>query len=361
MTKHTRYWVVSVAALQLLFNASLARPEGQKELLFFLSAGPTYHDTTPDDGLERYEFFLDADVLFGYVNDRFRLLGEYIASTHETELERFQLGWQLEAESIGWIGRFHSPSRYWNVAYHHGQYLQTSISRPLIEQFEDDGGVLPTHVSGLLLQTAYPVENTADFQLAFSFGAAPVIDRNQLRPFDLLDPRSGNRAAADIRLAYLPDALGENQAGLLLGWSDLEVDGSGIAEQQGLRYVEQYTIGAYLDWRWQDWRIISSVTPVINRLKRETRNRTDRFLSAYLQTEYTFDVDWTLFGRLEETTDNNSSDYLELFPNSVSDRQLLGLRFDFDTNQALTFEASHAETQSDDFEQVLLQWSAVFP
>jgi hypothetical protein len=62
--------------------------------LFFLSAGPTYHDVAPDDGPEDYEVFLDVDVLYSYLNGRFRLLGEYIAATDEIELERFQLGWQ---------------------------------------------------------------------------------------------------------------------------------------------------------------------------------------------------------------------------------------------------------------------------
>jgi hypothetical protein len=57
---------------------------------------------------------------------------------------------------------------------------------------------------------------SADFRTSLSLGAAPVIDRNELKPFDLLDPSSNNKAAADIRLAYLPDQLEENQAGVVL-------------------------------------------------------------------------------------------------------------------------------------------------
>ena len=103
-----------------------------------------------------------------------------------------------------------------------------------------------------------------DLRAAVSFGAAAIIDRTELKPFDLLDPGSSNRAVAAMRHAYLPDQLDENQIGLILSWSDLEVDGSHSAEQQGLRHVEQVSIGAYLDWRWQDWRSLSSVAPVIN-------------------------------------------------------------------------------------------------
>lgn len=76
MVNYNRNWISLALALMALFNAPPARPEGQHELLFFLSAGPTYHDVTPDDGPEDYEFFLDADVLYSYLNGRFRLLGE---------------------------------------------------------------------------------------------------------------------------------------------------------------------------------------------------------------------------------------------------------------------------------------------
>ena len=362
MTTYNRNWISATLALMALFNTPPARPEGQQELLFFLSAGPTYHDVAPDEGPEDYEFVLDADVLYSYLNGRFRLLGEYIASTEEMELERFKLGWQAGEETLGWIGRFHSPSRYWNAIYHHGQFLQTSVSRPFLEQFEDDGGVLPTHATGLMFETAHSLDHTADFRLTFSFGAAPIIDRTELKPFDLLDPGSSNRAAADMRLAYVPDQLEENQLGLALGWSDLEVDGSHIAQQQGLRRVEQLSIGAYLDWRWQEWRFLSSLAPVINQMKRQARNQTDSFLSGYFQAEYELKHDWTVFGRLEQTNNTSSSDYLELFPHSVTDRQMLGLRYELARQHALSVEVSRAETPADgDFEQYLLQWSAVFP
>ena len=91
MTAHTGHWICSLLALTALFNAPQARPDGQHELLFFLSAGPSYHDVAPDDGPEDYELFLDADVLYSYLNGRFRLLGEYAASSDELELEPFDL------------------------------------------------------------------------------------------------------------------------------------------------------------------------------------------------------------------------------------------------------------------------------
>src|SRR5207253_1865158 len=38
---------------------------------------------------------------------------------------------------------------YWNNAYHHGEALQPTIGRPGLFEFEDGGGMLPIHATGL--------------------------------------------------------------------------------------------------------------------------------------------------------------------------------------------------------------------
>lgn len=54
--------------------------------------------------------------------------------------------------NITLAGRMHTPLGYWNQAYHHGPWLQTTIFRPEIYLFEaDDGGFLPIHSVGIEL------------------------------------------------------------------------------------------------------------------------------------------------------------------------------------------------------------------
>lgn len=48
-------------------------------------------------------------------------------------------------------GRGHLPLGYWNRNFHHGTFLQTTVERPLMYAFEDDGGILPIHFVGLEL------------------------------------------------------------------------------------------------------------------------------------------------------------------------------------------------------------------
>jgi hypothetical protein len=47
------------------------------------------------------------------------------------------------------LGRMHTPMGYWNHTYHHGRWFQTTVSRPDIHAFEDEGGLLPEHSIGV--------------------------------------------------------------------------------------------------------------------------------------------------------------------------------------------------------------------
>ena len=65
-----------------------------------------------------------------------------------TDLERLQLGYVFSDSLTLWGGRFHTPYGYWNTAFHHGAQIQTSITRPRMIAFEDQGGILPSHTVG---------------------------------------------------------------------------------------------------------------------------------------------------------------------------------------------------------------------
>lgn len=361
MTTQIRNLIIFITVLIAPFNIVQAESEGQHELLFFMSGNHVHNNFTSEEGQQYDDVVLSADVIYGYVKGDFRFLTEYILSTYESELERFQLGWQADENNIGWVGRFHSPASYWNAAYHHGQYLQTSITRPLIARFEDEGGIVPAHVTGVMLETMHDLQGSASFQTTISFGLTSVIGDLELVAFDLLDDSSKHKEAVDIRLAYLPDQFDDNQFGLLLKWSDLVVDDNPIAELQGLQQVEQGVIGVYVDWRMRDWKVLANLSYLNNQMIKQAQEQTDTFFAAYLQAEYVFNQKWTAYGRVEDTPGAEDSEYLELFPFAIIERQMLGLRFDFFSNNALTLEVSNVETQSISSDQVWFQWSAVIP
>ena len=52
------------------------------------------------------------------------------------------------------FGRYHTPIGYWNTAFHHGAWLQTTISRPDMVRF--GGTFIPVHFLGLLAEGNIP-------------------------------------------------------------------------------------------------------------------------------------------------------------------------------------------------------------
>lgn len=63
-------------------------------------------------------------------------------------------------------GRYHTPILYWNTAYHHGLWLQTTISRPEMIQF--GGRLIPVHFDGLLAEGTVP--GTGSLNLHYQAG-----------------------------------------------------------------------------------------------------------------------------------------------------------------------------------------------
>ena len=98
------------------------------------------------------------------------------------DLERIHLRWTYHGF---WVeaGRSHTDLGFWNLAYHHGRWLQPTIERPRIARFEDSGGILPVHWIGA--QIGYRAELGGEVvwttSAAVGNGRGAVVDDLQTR------------------------------------------------------------------------------------------------------------------------------------------------------------------------------------
>ena len=81
------------------------------------------------------------------------------------EVERVIIRYDLNDYFKLSFGRYHTPINYWNTAFHHGQWLQTTISRPEMTQF--GGSFIPVHFVGSLVEGAVPA---GGLNLNYNFG-----------------------------------------------------------------------------------------------------------------------------------------------------------------------------------------------
>jgi hypothetical protein len=72
------------------------------------------------------------------------------------EVERLMLTYKPSEYFQISFGRFHSMIGYYDLAYHHATWLQTSVDRPFLFAFEDHGGILPIHNVGVSTQGKLP-------------------------------------------------------------------------------------------------------------------------------------------------------------------------------------------------------------
>lgn len=117
-----------------------------------------------------------------------------------TDLERVQIGAPTGDRSVLWFGRWHTPFGRWHTGFHHGAQIQTSINRPRFLDFEDKGGMLPSHSLGLWWTGNHP---RGEDHINYS---AYIANGNQIA------------TSADEKLLSF-NAAGDNNNGKLIGAS----------------------------------------------------------------------------------------------------------------------------------------------
>jgi hypothetical protein len=123
-------------------------------------------------------------------------------SLPEVELERYVIQWAPRDAIRLALGRMHTALGYWNRAYHHGAWFQTTIERPIVYRWEHDHGVLPVHEVGLALLGTLPVSSLSlEYSTSVTNGRGP----DPMEVQDLQDANS--QKAVNLWLAAGPRSL----------------------------------------------------------------------------------------------------------------------------------------------------------
>ena len=309
---------------------------------------------------------VNADLLLALAHDKFRVFGEYYITKEEHDLERFQIGYEFIPDTVLWVGRFHQPASAWNTEHHHGRYLQTAITRPSIEDWEDEQGLIPQHITGALLESRRPLGQDGGLQFAAAVGISPALREELYEPITLVGNNPGRHGTSvTARLAYLPEYAGTSSAGILYGHDRILVTNPRALTVLQSERISLSVYGAYADWNLGKWRLIGTLYYVDIAL--DGPQRDESFISAYVQAERLLPLDLTVFGRVEESARMTKSRYVSLFDDHSDDidtslrRFALGLRWDYARRQALTIEISRVVSLDDHAYEGRLQWSAAIP
>lgn len=139
-------------------------------------------------------------------SDRVNVFSEATASPLPSgftlEVERFILRYDRSDLLKLSAGRYHTPLGYWNTAYHHGTWLQTTVTRP--EMMRQGSTLLPVHFVGAMAEgTAHVGALALGYTLGVGNGRGTAIARGG----DAGDA-NGNRALVASGTVHLPPAAG---------------------------------------------------------------------------------------------------------------------------------------------------------
>lgn len=308
------------------------------------------------EGDGRTEFALGQLDLFmtAQISERSHFLSEVVFETHSdgetvSDIERLVLSYDIGQHATVCAGRIHTAMGQWNARFHHGEWLQTTIERPRIVEFEDDGGLLPVHQIGIMADFHAPTPSMGvDVCVGVANGRGPVSDGVQSTG-DLNDSKSVN-----LQVVLRPMAV----RGLAIGggaYSDDIPENTDAAAGPVHGAIDERIYSAFGSWSGG----ATSFLAEFYRIEHDDGTTEADSNGWFAQLERKFG-DWTPYLRYESLSIADSEMYFA--DTTDEDRVVLGLRWDFSTWNAfkLQFESGQADAPGEDFHAVLFQTAFAF-
>jgi hypothetical protein len=283
---------------------------------------------------------------------RFSFFGELSMNAHDNgftpELERTILKFQAHDMLALSFGRYHTPINWWNVAFHHGQWLQTTINRPDMVAF--GGDFIPVHFVGAVANGVVPA---AGVDLGYEVGVGNGRSEPPSRAGDAGDVN--NNRAWFTTLNVRPDKFYPMELGGAYYQDLVETTAGGVDER---------IASGHVTWTRETPELISELAYI----RDEARATPDRYENwgGYVQAAYRLPMwgaRWKPYARFERMLIADTPGHADpVFQGTLADHDLLttGLRWDCSDFVALKGEYQRRHASATDINGVLLQVAFVF-
>jgi len=316
-------------------------PEAGLPLHGFADVGAAW--STSEDPLRLRGFHAGSlDIyLTPQLGDRVKALFELVLENlpdgeHEFEAERLQLGYIANDSLTLWMGRFHNPIGLWNTLYHHGAYLQTSIARPRFIDFEDKGGIIPTHTVGVW-GTGRVATDAGRLNYDLYVGNGPTI-RDRSLDVNLSNDDTANKSVG-FNVGLVP-------GGSLTGWTfGVHGMGSDVQARSSTGTLLSTTRvrlgGAYFEYERDPWNVLGEY--YYQRDRDEASSMTTSNNLWFVQASRSFGA-FVPYLRYERAALDTADLYFRsLLYGRPYQRAVFGLRYEVNPRSAL--KAEWAETR----------------
>ena len=252
-------------------------------------------------------------------------MGSPAAPGFNAEVERSIIRYEVNDMLKVSFGRYHTPINYWNTAFHHGSWLQTTASRPEMTRF--GGSFIPVHFLGSLVEGSIPA---GGLNLTYNFGLGNGRGAAINRGGDFGD--INNNRAWLVNAFVRPNGI----YGLQVGASVYRDKLNPI----GLPVVDEWIQSAHIVWEKETPEVIAEFANVSH--KPAGGGVASHSQAFYVQVAYRlspFEQKLKPYYRYEYIHIPKSDATFQAVPGLSG--STLGIRYDLSTFSALKFEYRH--------------------
>ena len=327
--------LIALALLALLRASAVAAQESvpvatqpEFHLMGFGDVSYISRDGSDEDGFAIGQVVAHLSAVLG---PSLSVFGEFSAtardSEYSTEVERLIVKYDFSDTYKLSAGRYHTPIGYWNSAFHHGAWLQTTVTRPEMVRF--GSRIMPIHFVGVLLEGNLP---SGDLGLNYKLGYGNGRHSNIARAGDAgdvngdkawmaqLSSRSRRYQGLDVGIGFYAD--------------EIELPGGGPP-------IDEQTASVYAAWTRENPELIAEFLVSDHDNGLVSGDTT----AWYVQAAWRLPDErhrWKPYARLE-STDIDDSDPLLAALEPDYDAGILGVRWDFNDYAALKAEYRNEE------------------
>src|ERR1700758_3431640 len=200
------------------------------------------------------------------ISEKFKFLTELVFEADQTnvfkaEPERVLLQYSYSDYLKLSAGRYHTAIGYYNTAYHHSTWFQTTTGRPYLFQFEDDGGILPVHNVGVSASGQIP-SGPLGLRYVVEVGNGRASRSPQDEPVqNVVD--EGTHKAVNLALFARPEAIPDLQVGFSAYHDVLTPFG---VPNTGQTVLDAYVVLVRPRFEWLNEALVIRDTPLGGRL-----------------------------------------------------------------------------------------------
>jgi len=315
----------------------------------FGDAGFVWADPSRPGRGDAFFFNGSVDLFFtARVGDHFHVLSETVFQTKvgtgatgdssKWDQERLWAAWAFSDAVQIKLGLEHSPISLWNRIYHHGHWLEMTIMRPILAQFEAGSGILPMHEAGFEILGDIPL-NAGSLQYIVFVSNGRGDKPNVVQEFS---DRNTDKAIT-FGAGYNFDSADTIFIGLFFRTDEIPPDGSGTDPARA-GSIREWIVSLQFLYQSDRFDIIGEL--VYMNADDKTSGETFESYAGYIQIAYHINDEWAPYVRFDFREMDEGNPYFMPLNRDLDDlRIVLGTRWDFLDNAALKFEVAFGERQ----------------